>query len=150
MIQELILPCIYAFVASLAFAVLFNIQGFGLVICGIGGALGWAVYLLAAPSCNSPILQSFFAALSISAYAEIMSRIRKCPVTGYLLISFFPLVPGAGIYYTMLYAMRGETALAAEQGMHTLGIAGCLAVGVLVMSSLVRMIISLRGKRRKH
>ena len=56
MIQELFLPCLYAFVASIAFAILFNIHGTGVVICGFGGAVGWLVYLLAA-SClrGSPL-----------------------------------------------------------------------------------------------
>lgn len=152
MIQELLLPCLYAFAACFAFAVLFNIHGFGLVICGIGGMLGWAVYLLTAARFQSPVMQSFFAALVISAYSEVMSRVRKCPVTGYLLIAFFPLVPGGGIYYTMKYCMAGQTELFYAKGMETLGIAGALALGVLLVSSAFRMVVSYRnqGKRSSH
>ena len=68
-----------------------------------------------------------------------MSRVRKCPVTGYLLVAFFPLVPGGGIYYTMEHAISGETQQFIETGLHTLGVAGSLAVGVLLVSSAVRM-----------
>lgn len=149
MIQELILPCVYAFVACVAFSMLFNIHGFGLVVCGIGGALGWGVYLLTAPYCNSPVIQSFFAALVISAYSEFMSRIRKCPVTGYLLVAFFPLVPGGGVYYTMRYCMAGETEMFYAKGMETLGIAGALALGVLIVSSVFRLAISYRNHRKR-
>ena len=98
----------------------------------------------------SDLLGYFVAALVISAYAEIMSRVRKCPVTGYLLISFFPLVPGAGIYYTMEYMLQGNTEMFLNQGLHTLGLAGSLAVGVLVMSSAVRVIITIRKSGRKR
>lgn len=62
----------------------------------------------------------------------------------------FPLVPGAGIYSAMEYALHGDTEMFLAQGLHTLGIACCLAVGVLVMSSIVRMIITFRLNRRKH
>ena len=148
MIQELFLPCLHAFVASIAFAILFNIHGTGVVICGFGGAVGWLVYLLAAPFFHSSIIQSFFAALAISAFAEIMSRIRKCPVTGYLLVAFFPLVPGGGIYYTMKYCMDGQTDLFFSKGLETLGIAGALALGVLLVSSSVRLITNLHYHKK--
>ncbi len=146
--EQLFLPCLYAFVSSLAFAILFNIHGSGILICGAGGALGWLVYLLAAPTFQSPILQSFFAALAISAYSELMSRIRKCPVTGYLLVAFFPLVPGGGIYFTMKYCMDGQTDLFISKGLETLGIAGALAVGVLLVSSAVRLVTTFRRQQR--
>ena len=99
------LPCFYSFVACIAFCVLFNIHT-GILICALGGALGWLVYLFCGPVFQSDILQSFVAALFISAYSETMARIRKCPVTGYLLVAFFPLVPGGGIYYAMEHAIN--------------------------------------------
>lgn len=142
------LPCLWAFLACLGFCIIFNIRS-GLVICGVGGALGWLVYLLIMLTGAGDLLAYFVAALTISAYAETMARIRKCPVTGYLLVSFFPLVPGAGIYYTMEYALQGNTEMFLSQGLHTLGLAGSLAVGVLVMSSAVRVIITIQKAGRK-
>lgn len=141
------LPCLWAFLACAGFCVIFNVRT-GIVICCIGGALGWLVYLLAMLALENDLLGYFLAAMAISLYSEIMARLRKCPVTGYLLISFFPLVPGAGIYYTMQYALRGDTAQFLQTGLHTLGIAGCLALGVLVMSSAVRMTVAFRKNRR--
>lgn len=135
------LPCIYAFFACIGFSLLFNIHGAaGMLICAGGGALGWLVYLLAAPLVHSDITQSFLAALAISAWSEIMARLRRCPVTSYLLVALFPLVPGGGIYYTMEHAMSGETALFLESLLHTLGLAGALAVGVLLVASLARLV----------
>lgn len=151
MIESLFLPCLYAFVASLGFAVLFNIRGFGLIICGFGGAIGWLVYLLTAPLGFGPVGQSFFAALAFSVYAELMSRIRKCPVTGYQLVASLPLVPGGGIYYTMKYCMAGDSERFYSKGVETLGVAGALALGVVVVSSAVRLFTAYRrhgGNRR--
>lgn len=143
------LPCVYAFLACIGFSLLFNIHGAaGMLICAGGGALGWLVYLLAAPLVHSDITQSFFAALVIAAWSEIMARLRKCPVTSYLLVALFPLVPGGGIYYTMEHAMSGETSLFLESLLHTLGLAGALAVGVLMVSSLARLITTYQNHRR--
>ena len=61
-------------------------------------------------------------------------------MTSYLLVALFPLVPGGGIYYTMEHAMSGETALFLESLLHTLGLAGALAVGVLLVASLARLV----------
>ena len=133
------MPCIYAFLACIGFSMLFNIHGIGMLIGAGGGGLGWLCYLLAAPLVHSDIIQSFLAALVISAWAEIMARLRKCPVTSYLLVALFPLVPGGGIYYTMEHALNGETDLFLASLLHTLGMAGALAVGVLLVASFVRL-----------
>lgn len=133
------LPVLWAFVGSGGFAVIYNIHGLGILICALGGALGWLTYLLSAPLLQSDIVQVFLAALVISAFAEIMARLRKCPVTGYLLVAIFPLVPGGGIYYTMEHAINGEIDAFLASFLHTLGLAGAIAVGVLLVSSAVRM-----------
>lgn len=145
---KMLLPCFYSFVACCAYCVIFNIRGSGMFICSLGGALAWLVYLLAAFVTSSDILQYFWAAVFLSAYSEVMSRVRKCPVTGYQLLAFIPLVPGAGIYKTMEYCINGETDLFVSTGVHTLGISGALALGVLVVSSLVRMYYTLLKKRK--
>lgn len=133
------LPVLFAFLGAGGFAVIYNIHGGGILICAFGGALGWLVYLASAPLLQSEITQSFLAAIAISAFSEAMARLRKCPVTGYLLVASFPLVPGGGIYYTMEHAINGEVDLFLSSFLHTLDVAGALAVGVLLVSSAVRM-----------
>ena len=133
------LPVLFAFIGCGGFAIIYNIHDGGVFICALGGALGWLIYLLSAPVLQSEISQTFLAAMVVSAYSELMARIRKCPVTGYLLVAIFPLVPGGGIYYTMEHAINGETETFLSSFLHTLGVAGALAVGVLMVSSSVRM-----------
>ena len=111
--------------------------------------LGWLVYLLVMLGDSGEITACFVAAMATAAYSEAMARIRKCPVTAYLLISSFPLVPGAGIYRTMEYALQRDIQMFLNQGLNTLGIAAALAVGVLVVTSAVRMLVTLRKKRRR-
>ncbi len=143
---DYLLPCLWAFLACIPFCILFNIHA-GIFICSAGGALGWLVYLLTAPFFRSDILQVFVAALAISIYAELMARIRRCPVIGYQVVALFPLVPGGGIYYAMEHAINGETSLFLDTLLHTLSISGALAVGLLLVSSAVRMLNILRCRR---
>ena len=102
--------------------------------------LSWAVYLVTLKLGCSDILAYFWSALFASLYAEIMARIRHCPAISYLVVAIFPMIPGAGAYYTMNYAVRGDMELFAEKGMHTAAIAGILAVGILLGSTVFRMI----------
>lgn len=94
----------------LGFCIIFNIRAPGMVICSIGGGLSWLVYLLVGPLTGySDLLQSFWAAVFLSAYSEGMARVRKCPVTGYLLVAFLPLVPGRRhLQYHGARPQRGE------------------------------------------
>lgn len=134
-----VLPCLSAFFSCLGFCFLFNVRGWGILICSLGGLLGWAVYLLSAPLVRSDLLQCFLAAVGTAVFSELMARLRRCPATVYLLLAMFPLVPGRGIYLTMLYCISGDTGLFLSSLLHTLGLAGCLAVGAMLVSAVVRL-----------
>ena len=95
----------------------------------------------------SEILSYFWASLFASLYSEIMARIRKYPAISYLLVSAFPLIPGAGVYYTMNFAVRGEMDMFAYRGMNTAAIAGIMAVGILLGSTVFRMYAQWKSRR---
>lgn len=141
LIREFFLPCLWAFAACVGFGLVFNIQGWGNLICGFGGALGWFVYLAAQRLLGGDILAAFLAAVVIALFSEGMARVRRCPVTGYLQVSLLPLVPGAGIYYAMRYCVAGETELFLSTLIHTFGMAASLAVGAMLVSTLMRVLL---------
>lgn len=135
------LPCLWAFLACVGFGLVFNIQGVGILICGLGAALGWLAYLLAVRAGVGEIFAAFLAAIVIGIYSEVMARIRRCPVTGYLQVALLPLVPGAGIYYTMQYCVEGETQLFLSTLLHTFGFAAALSVGAMLTTSVLRALL---------
>mgnify|MGYP000007696612 CR=1 FL=1 len=55
---------------------------------------------------------------------------HKAPITVFLLTGIFPLVPGAGIYYTAYYFLRNDRALCTSKGIETLKVAVALALGI--------------------
>ena len=130
---------LFSFVGCIGFSILFNLHGHGVFLCALGGALSWIVYLTVIRLGYHDILGYFWSALFASVYSEILARIRRFPAISYLVIAIFPLIPGAGAYYTMHYAVQGEMDLFATQGMHTAAIAGILAVGILLGSTCFRM-----------
>lgn len=134
------ISCTAAFLAGVGFCVTFNVHGWKRIFFhALGGSVGWAAYLLTS-FLGSDMLQTLIGAIAISIYSEVMARVFKMPAAGYLRVAFIPLVPGGKIYYTMLHCLHGNMELFAQQLLETLGIAGCLAVGMLLVSTLVRMV----------
>lgn len=147
--HNMLVQCFFCFVGCIGFAILFNIHGPGALICALGGAATWLVYLIAFEISGSDLAAYFWSALFASFYSEVMARIRKYPAISYLCVSIFPLIPGAGVYYTMNYAVRGMNEQFANQGLHTAAIAGTIAVGILLASTVVRMYLTWRVQKKK-
>ena len=136
------------FIGCWGFSVLFNIHGPGIMICSIGGVLTWGTYLILLELGYGDIWAYFFGTIVAATYSEIMARVRKYPAISYLVVSIFPMIPGAGVYYTMNYAVRGDMVSFANQGMHTIAIAGVMAVGMLIVSTTVRLLTTWQAKHK--
>lgn len=145
-----ITPCLYAFGAALAFAVVFNIPRNKLFLSALGGMLGQLVYVIFQLFLSNDVILYLLATLAISLYAEVMARLTKAPTTIYLAVALIPLVPGGGIYYTMLYLINGENDLGIATGIHTLLISGALAVGIIMVASTVNLVrkVMLKSKTK--
>ena len=145
MITKFVLPCFYAFMACGAFCIMFNLKKPKIAItASLGGAIGWLVYFLLGGA-GSDIFQNLVAAVVIAIFSEIMARIFKTPATVFLIIGILPLVPGGGIYYTMQYCIQGNTQMFLEKGLSTFAIAGAIAVGVSLVSSIVRIVQDIKS-----
>lgn len=134
-----IIQCIAAFAGCVGFSFIFNIHGPGILLCALGGAVSWAVYCLSAHYGCSSTMCYFLSALTAAAYSEAMARIRKYPAISYLVVSIFPLIPGSGIYYTTNCLLVGDMSGFTTMGKQTIAIAGVIAVGILMISTLVRL-----------
>ena len=130
--------CFVCLIGCIGFAILFNVHSLGLPLCAVGGCLTWAVYLIAMNATGNLYVANFWAAAFAASYSELLARIRKFPATSYLVVSLFPLLPGAGIYYTMGYALEGSINQAVHKGLQTAAIAGVMAVGILLVSTATR------------
>lgn len=126
-------------IGCVGFAVLFNIHGPGIMLCALGGVLAWMAYLITNDLTGHVVFANLIGGLVAAFYAEIMARIRKYPAISYLVVSIFPLIPGAGVYYTMSYAVHSDMSMLATKGMETAAVAGAIALGILLVSTAFRM-----------
>lgn len=137
-------------VGCVGFTIYYNIHGPGMLICVLGGVLTWSIYTVSLTLTGSEYMAYFIASAFASLFAEIMARVRKYPAISYLVVSAFPLLPGGGIYYTMSHAVHGDMLQFSQKGMQTVSIAGAMAVGILMISTLFRLMATWRSHNMKN
>ena len=121
------IQCLSAFVACIGFSLIFRIhhQLRFVLVSSFGGALGWLVFLLF-NNFNNELVAYFIAMTIVSLFSVI--------------IGCFPLVPGRGIYQTMLYCTQGNTALFIDSFIHTIAISASLALAIMIVSTIFKVI----------
>ncbi|WAM32618.1 threonine/serine exporter family protein [Caldicellulosiruptor naganoensis] len=124
-----------AFFVSFSFAILTNSPKKTLFYCGIIGMFGWLVNIIFLRLSFSPIIGVFFAALTVSKLSEIFARLLKNPVPIFLIPGIIPLVPGAGMYNTMIALIKSHFDSAIKTGIQTLLVAGSIAIALMLVTS---------------
>ncbi len=137
----MVLKLIGALIASYGFGYLYNVKGKKLVYVAFGGLIGAIIYSLLKFLGITELMALLFSSIIISFYAEVMAKTLKTPVTAFILIALIILVPGGGMYYTMLYASNGAVNLSIAELIDTLAKAGALALGAIIFSGIKNFIV---------
>ena len=147
---QLLVQCGVSFIAVLAFAILFHAPRREWAPCGLPGMVGWVVYWLAVQGGVSVVAASLCGTLALALLSRVLAVVRRCPVTVFLTGGIFPLVPGAGIYYTVYAFITGDNAGALFKGVETLKIAGAIALGIVLVLALPRGVFRVFAAREKR
>lgn len=136
--NNVILQCIGAFVGCFGFAFIYRIHSNMKLafFAAFNGLITIFVYNLFSFT-NNIFLQNFIGMFAGALLAEYLARYFKAPATIFITVGCFPLVPGRGIYMTMLYALRGMNDLFIKSFIETVGIAMSLALAILVTSTII-------------
>lgn len=147
MIARLILQVTAAYISTVAFSILFHVAAKHYNLCGIIGASGWLCFQLIIPYL-SPAEASFFATVVVITLSRYFSIRRRCPVTLYLISGIFPLVPGAGIYWTAYHSITRQGELAVASGLEALQIAVAIVLGIVLITEIPQKFFVLGGGKR--
>lgn len=140
MTENSIIQIVAGLIGSIGFAVLFNIHGKKLVAAGVGGGFAWLLFAVLNIYIVNEAICYFLVSFVISIYAEICARVLKTPTTAFLTISLIPLIPGATLYYTMVYAFDANGEMFIQKAFSTLQLAAALALGIIVTTAIVRIL----------
>lgn len=143
----MILQFIIAWLSTYWFGIIFNVRGKRLLYSAFGGGIAWIFYYVAQHHGFSTSISFFIATVVLTIYSEIISRYIQTVVTSILIPGLIPLVPGSGIYYTMLYTADKKPVDAFFKGLETLSAAGSITLGIILVSSIVKIFKDFRRKK---
>ena len=110
-----------------------------MVIASLNSVAGWSIYRLVSNSGASLYLGYFLGALACAVLGEIIARFVRAPASIFYVIGCLPLVPGGGIYSTMLYLTNNEQELFLATFINTIIISGAIAVAILISGTFFRL-----------
>lgn len=139
---------LWAGFATAAFAMLFNLRGKDLPLAAVGGAIGWTLAAPLQAETGSQALAYCVASIAVGIWSEIVAAVQKRPAAVYIACGIIPLVPGGGMFYTMLEYVRGNNMNGLATAFATLQAAGAIAVGLAVSGAASRL-LSLRSIARR-
>ena len=137
---------IASFIGTAAFAVLFGVPRKYYVLCGVSGVLGWILYMVLARYAGfTPPAATVFATMLVVLSARYFSVLDKCPAIVFLLCGIFPLVPGAGVFWTSYYVVSDQLRLALGSGFMAVKVTIAIVLGIILISELPAKMFS--GRR---
>ena len=131
-----VLQFVVAMFGTLSFAILFHAPRKEYLWCSVTGGLGWVVYLFLVQAHASVAIATLCATFILTILSRVLSYRREKPVTVFLIPGIFPLVPGAGIYYTAYYFISNLKGQFFSKAVETTLIAGSIALGIFFGSLL--------------
>ena len=135
MFGQLAKEILSAVVGTVSFSVLFGVPREYYPYCGFIGGAGWLVYCLAElflPG-SGPCFVATAVVILLSRTAAV---VKRCPVTIFLIAGIFPLVPGAGVYWTVYHIVMEELFLAVSTGYSAMKEAIALVMGIVFVFEL--------------
>lgn len=138
----MIIQILSAFSAVFMFTMILEIPKQYIPYTAASGALGWWVYLTVQNAGNPSMLAAFLSTLVVAFLSHILARVKKAPVTVFLVSGTLPAVPGAAIYRSVYYFLQNDSQLATRNLLETIQIAGAIAMAIFMMDSLFRLILA--------
>ncbi len=138
-VVDIVKGLIGSFGAAACFACLFNTPRRCVLPASLGAMAGYGFYMAFMALFGAPVGATFSGAFVVAVLAELLARAQKAPAIIYALIGIVPLVPGAGLYRTMLMLVLREYGSAAAVGVETVLSAGGIALAIAVVAVFARM-----------
>lgn len=128
---------IAALVGTSFFAVLFGVPRKYYFAAGVVGVLGWMVYILMRRYTPMGDFGSTFLAATMVAFLSRYAAIKlKCPSTVFLICGIFPLIPGAGVFWSAYYIASTQLESAIMMGLSSVKLTLAIVLGIIVAANV--------------
>lgn len=141
-----LLQIIGAYIATVTAGVLLEAPKHLLFQTGFIGAAGYTTYLLALTKADNAVA-TLLGGIVIALLAQIAARRLASPVTIFYIPSFFPLVPGAGVYRIAYYYIKDNPQLAGENLVDSILVSGAIALSIFIVDSFLEIYNQLKHSK---
>lgn len=149
--MTLITQVLAAIAGTVAFGAMFGVERKYYPYCGLIGGAGWAVYVLLWERAGfwSEAAVVFIATVFVIFLSRLCAVWKRCPVTIFLISGIFPLVPGAGIYWTAFYLVTNQLEEATRRGFSAVKSAIAIVLGIVFVFEIPQGFFrrALQGRR---
>ena len=98
---------------------------------------GWLTYMVLMRLCGSSVvIATFFAAIVVAVLSYGFAMFRRCPVIVFLVCGIFPLVPGAGVFWTTYNVVSYQLSSALTTGFTALKLTFAIVFGIIIFMEL--------------
>ena len=136
--------------AVLGFALLFNCPIKIVPVASLFSGIAWLVYKIIIMKYGNFFMAGFMSAFVLGIIGECAAIIFKKPATLFILPGLLPMVPGAGMYYTMYYLIYNDNTKFQESALETFYIASSLAIGIVAATAFIKIFKTTIKKKLKH
>lgn len=128
-----ILQMIFCFIATYFYTMTMNAPKNTLVYSSVIAAFGYLIYEYST-MLSQPMLGFLLGTSLVAALGEILARKLRVPATIFIFPGVIPIVPGFGLYETILAFVQDDIYLALEKGATTILSIACMAIAMALVS----------------
>jgi len=147
--RQEVLQVIMAAVGTLGFSIYFRVSEKNVVASTVGGAIGWAVYLLIFHCCEDLFFSNFVASFVVYFWSVVMARVLKAPSNTYLIPGIIPLLPGNALYYTMSGIVNSDREMFTQNGINTVLVTFGMVAGTVFFHYVLKFNKKLGNRNSK-
>jgi uncharacterized membrane protein YjjB (DUF3815 family) len=129
-VETLLLNALFGFVATLGFAVLFNVPRYTLLWCAVVGAGGHLIRYVLRNSGVSNEVATFFGAFFVGVVGYAFAVRYQMPRTAFTVSGIITMVPGIQAYEVMVLFSQGNIPGGLEFGVRAGLVTGAIASGL--------------------
>ena len=144
--MDVIFQIVMAFLACIAFSIIFNAPKKELPFFFFFCSVSWGVYFFVNQMLSQQVLATFLATLVVTIVCRFLSSVRLEPSTMYHIAGILPLVPGMNIYNAMSGILSNDLLYCFGQGVMALKLAAAIAIGSILILSLPQSMFRVPSK----
>lgn len=134
---NLLMNFICAFVGTICFAMLYNVNKRYYFSVGMIGGIGFVIFLLL-EHCTSPVTATFIASIFVVLASRILAVYMKCPITIFLVSGILAILPSPRIFYTAYYIINNQPDIAYGHGIYAVKIVFSIVLAIAFILSIPR------------